>query len=175
MKAHPKVHSNATRLARRALDAAIAEDTDTVSDILMELAVTCGAIGICIAIIRWCDALVEHATDGKFNPTSGVRVQFNAVDMRSGAMTDPLRADAAIPFKVKWAGAVLDACASRQMRTFQNLLHQLPPDDDEASECIEQVLVSVAMTIKGLPRGIAVLGHAELDAMDAMDAANGDT
>lgn len=147
-------HSKPIRLAHAALEAALADDHERAAAAVGRINKECGGEGLYVALMAWCDAYHEHATDGK---AGGRPSAMRAIRVDTGelqATTDP-----ALPARVAWSAALAEARIRSDKDRFDELVAELPDNGFERGEYIGQVLDSVALTINGLPRGFARMGQ----------------
>lgn len=143
----------AYRLAGVAFRAALEKDSAGALVAVMDLNAECAGRGIFLALMFWCDAFADHAADGGEYRGPG-RVGF--IEESTGRMSttgEGLSPD------VVWAGKLIGARASMNREAYLALLDELPADGMVVAQYVMTVLMSVAATINGLPRGFALMGR----------------
>lgn len=145
-------HSKPVRLAAAALHAGIDGKWAAASCYIQRINDECGPDSLPYALMGWVDTALDHATDG--HPVTGVG-QVRGMEYETGRITD------SPPPRVQWAQRVMKARADLDEAAFTALiddLHQLS-DGHEVGSYVGAVCEAAALTIRGLPRGYAVMGR----------------
>lgn len=154
MTAPNETHGKAVRLARAALDAALASKWQAMGRYVQRISDELGEDGLTTALMAWCDTLWAHSTDGDMQPRQIGGLGF--ANYQTGEMSDP----SGVPVEVGWAGRLLQARAEMDEGKFVSLLHDLPDDPTAIGAHFSALLNIVSATINGLPRGYALMGKA---------------
>lgn len=145
-------HSKPIRLAHAALFAGIDNKWDSASRYVQRINDECGPDSLPYALMAWCDAIAEHAMDG-FPP--GRKIQVKGMEYETGAVVDE------VPARIRWAQDVVKARGEMDEAAFTKLVNELVgmDDDKERGRYVGAVLEAAALSIRGLPRGYAVMGR----------------
>lgn len=146
-------HSKPARLAAAALAAAQADKTNTAAGYIKRISDECGGEGLEVALRTWCDATVDHATDGD---RAAGRPNISFVNAKTGELDNA--ASDRVPPSIRWAGRLIAARAALDLDAYRALLDELPEDGAEIGTYFLAVVNVVATTINGLPRGYARMG-----------------
>lgn len=106
------------------------------------------------AILRWCDAYHEHAVDGQ--DTVGL-AHVSVMDERTGKLQR--HDDPSLEPVFRWASQVVVSRTNHDIIAFNALwdaLGDLSPRDRGTH--IMTLLVTISRTIRGMPRGFALMG-----------------
>ena len=141
-------HRLPVRLAHQALVQAIGGQSEKVAATLNRLVNECGGPGVYLALQAWCDAYADHMSNGEnIRPAD---IQIATFDPEAGE----------IPPHALWAAQIVEARAQFDQERFDRLVSELPEGDYESGftrgKYVMQVLESVALTIRTLPRGSAL-------------------
>jgi hypothetical protein len=150
----PEEHSKPVRLATVAYHAALAGKWESAARAIKRISDECGGDAIVTALIAWCDAYVDHATDGRMDVA---KATMNYINSDSGRL-DGEDSDR-LPERVRWAGRLVKARASMDEEEFRAALDAVPEDEGEWGSYVLAVLECVATTINGLPRGFGRMGR----------------
>lgn len=144
-------HSKPVRLAGAALNAALARQWPRAERALQRLNAECDSHGLAVALIAWCDTLIDHATGGETDPQ---KVRMAAWNVDTGAIGGEVRPT------VRWAMELVRARAADDQDGFEALLDELNAIGDGCArgEYVVDLLQSVALTISSLPRGYGRMG-----------------
>lgn len=147
-------HSKPVRLASAAFQAALADKTERAARLVKRISDECGGEGIYVALMAWIDTYADHATDGQ--PTqSSPRMAF--IQESTGQLD---RADSdRLPAEIRWAGLLIAARCGLDEPRFKALIDEMPRDGFGIGEHVMAVLLTIARTINGLPRGFARMGR----------------
>lgn len=149
-----KAVSRSQAAAHRALQAMTADEQqaawDTVVETISGPDADPDALTACLVV--WCDAYVEHATEGRPMIASPTGMAF--MDPATGALHGP--EDSGLPVAAQWAGRVIAARCTMDEQAFMACIDELP--DGNIGGYVMGVLGSVASTIRGFPRGWATIG-----------------
>lgn len=150
-------HRKPVRLAHTALSAALDRRWPAVQQALERLNAECGADGLALALVAWCDTFVEYANGGM--PDEGVRVRFAAWNVDSGQVGTPERPT------VQWATDLIAARAALDEDQFYAVLGRLNAIEDgyQRGRHVLELIESIALTMRSLPRGFARMGQQEDD------------
>lgn len=146
-------HSKPVRLAAAAYHAALANDQHKAVRYLQRISDECGGGGLNIALRAWIDAYADHATDGK-PVASKARVAYI---QESTGQLDREDSDR-LPPEIRWAGQLIAARCALDQDRFTQLIEEMPDDGAEIGDYVIAVLLTVARTVNGLPRGFARMG-----------------
>ncbi|HEX6681524.1 MAG TPA: hypothetical protein VF062_01930 [Candidatus Limnocylindrales bacterium] len=152
-------HSKPIRLARTALDAAMAGRWDAAQRALQRIGEECGDDGLGSAVLALCDTLIAHATDGDVGAKSA-RISFMNGD--TGQLDQP--GSDQVPAEVQWAARLIGARAAMDEDRFVAVLDELPRDGLAIGRHVWSLLQVVAWTVNGLPRGYTRMGRGGSDA-----------
>jgi hypothetical protein len=147
-------HSKPVRLAHAALFAAMDNKWKRVEALLSRLNTECPGPGIGDALVAWCDAMAEHAEGGE--PEFG-RIRVATINTDTGA----LNAEDGNRPAIRWATRLVAARAAGDRGAFVAAMDELNaiPDGFERGRYVGQLVESVALTIRTLPRGYARMGR----------------
>lgn len=150
----PEQHSKPVRLAHAALFAAIDGKWKRVEGLLIRLNTECPGPGLGDALVAWCDALAEHSNDGM--PEFG-RVRVQTLEVETGAMNAP---NGETP-EIRWVGRLITARAAGDRAAFEACMADLNAISDgfARGRYVLQLVESVALTVRNLPRGYARMGQ----------------
>lgn len=145
-------HSKPVRLAAAALHAAIEGNWQRATRAVERLNAECPGPGLYTALLAWCDTFAAHAHGG--TPEFG-RVRLVPWNAASGALGGD------VPPGAQWAIELIQARAAGDLDAFSALIKRLNdiPDGYERGRYVSDLLVSIAGTISGLPRGYARMGQ----------------
>lgn len=145
-------HSKPVRLASAALQAAIAGKWKTVESVMHRLGAECDSHGLAMALVAFCDTFAEHACDGM--PEFG-KVRVAPWNTDTGAIGKYERDS------VRWATELIQARAAGDEPAFSALLAELSAFDDgyKRGRYVLELVESVALTMRSLPRGFARMGR----------------
>jgi hypothetical protein len=139
------------RLASQALQHGIAGKWKSVEQTLRRLGAECDSGGLATALVALCDTFAEHANDGM--PEFG-KVHMASWCIDTGAVGTPPRPS------VQWALDLIQARAGGDRAAFSALLETLNTKDGfERGRYVLELIESVALTIRSLPRGYARMGR----------------
>jgi hypothetical protein len=148
-------HSKPIRLAAAAFRAAQADKSDSAARLVKRISDECGGEGIFVALMAWIDTYADHATDGA--PTrSTPRMAFI---QESTGQLDRDDSDR-LPADIRWAGMLIAARCGLDEPRFKALINEMPRDGADIGQYVMAVLLTVARTVNGLPRGFARMGRA---------------
>jgi hypothetical protein len=142
----------AAALALHALRLQQASEPERVGEILAMIDNEYGPKGMYVALLAWCDAVAEHATDGQ--PHVPARWEPMFMDRDTGSVTTDTGGPE-VPDDLRWAGQLITARINRNEERFNDLIAEKA---DDAMDAVVSVLIAAACTINDLPRGIALLG-----------------
>lgn len=146
-------HSKPVRLAAAAFYAALANDPKKAVRYIQRISDECGGEGLNVALRGWIDTYADHATDGQ--PTrSRARVAYIQESTGQLDREDSER----LPAEIRWAGQLVAARCALDQDRFNGLIDEMPRDGAEIGAYVLAVLLTVARTINGLPRGFARMG-----------------
>lgn len=145
-------HSKPIRLAHAALFAGIDNQWSKASRYIQRINDECGPDSLPYALMTWCDAIAEHAMDG-FPADRKIRVK--GMEYETGAIVDE------VPARIRWAQDVVKARGEMDEAAFTAAVDELGQIDDakERGSYVGAVLEAAALSIRGLPRGYAVMGR----------------
>lgn len=145
----------AEQLAKGALEAAVEHRWGDAAEQTNQINQECGVAGVAVGLATWVDQLVEHSADGKPMPHVG---QVSTVHCDSGRLEDR-----PTPEQV-WANSIVAARANGDWPAFRGLVEDLivVGDPRRQARYVGAVLLSVAETIRSLPRGYALIGLDEV-------------
>lgn len=145
-------HRKPVRLASAALQAAIAGKWKTVESTMQRLGTECDSGGLALALVAFCDTFAEHACDGM--PEFG-KVKMASWCVDTGAVGPPPRES------VTWATELIQARVAGDQKAFSALLDKLNAmvDGFQRGRYVLELVESVALTIRSLPRGYARMGQ----------------
>jgi hypothetical protein len=149
-------HSKPVRLAHAALAAATAGKWKSVATTVERISTECPGVGLGDALVAWCDAIAEHSNDGM--PEFG-RVRVATLETDTGAMNAP---SGQTPH-IQWVGRLIAARAAGDRAAFEACMDELNAivDGFERGRYVLQLVESVALTIRHLPRGYARMGSTQ--------------
>ena len=147
-------HSKPIRLASAAMQAALASKHDSAVSYLQRINDECGGQGLYVALMAWCDAYADHATGGAPTPA---RVNMSFIREDTGQLDDE-NSDR-LPPEIRWAGQIVAARAALDQDRFDELITKMPDDGAGRGDYMGAVLLTIANTINGLPRGFARMGR----------------
>ena len=144
-------HSKPIRLAAQALRAGIDDNWPSASRYVQRINDECGPDSLPYALMAWCDALADHATDGE-PVTDQVRVAPMAYE------TGQIGGD--VPPRIRWGNAVVKARAEMDQAAFTALVNELNtiPDAAVRGSYVGAVLEAAALSIRAFPRGYTRMG-----------------
>lgn len=147
-------HSKPVRLAHAALIAGIDGKWRKATDLVARIDAECPREGLADALVAWCDAIQEHATDGDMS-FQQVRTVPMAVE------TGELNNEAANTPQMDWARRLIVARAAGDRSAFVALLDELNAIGDgwERGRYVSALVTSAALSIRTLPRGYANFGR----------------
>lgn len=146
-------HSKPVRLAAAVLDAAVDQKWPTVQRTMQRLQAECDSAGLGLALVAWCDAFAQHATGGS---TEFQKIRMVPWNVDSGAVGGEARES------VRWAMDLLAARARGDREAFVAALDRLNRHDGfERGRYVLELVESVALTIRSLPRGYARMGRSD--------------
>lgn len=107
-------------------------------------------------LLAWCEAYIDHSTDGDRNCQLGCRVQWMDRETgQSGVGPHP-----GVPDRVVWAGELIAARVHDDQDRFVALLRDLGKlDGEEAGHHIVTVLEVITMAIRTTARGYVQKGR----------------
>lgn len=145
-------HRKSIRLAQAVLSAALERKWPSVQNALERLNSECGADGLTLALVAWCDSFVEYANGGM--PDDGVRARLAAWNVDTGAV------GAAERPTVQWATDLIAARAAFDEDQFYAVLGRLNAIGDgyQRGRHVLELIESIALTMRSLPRGFARMG-----------------
>lgn len=146
-------HSKPYRLAYAAYQAALAEKTESAGRYIQRISDECGGSGLNFALRAWSDWYADHATDGQ-PVRSKARVAYIRSDTGQLDREDSDR----LPPHIRWAGQIIAARCALDQDRFEELIDEMPRDGQTIGEYVSAVLLTVARTVNGLPRGFARIG-----------------
>lgn len=147
-------YSKPVRLAHAALLAAVDLKWRRCEELLARLNRECPGPGLGDALVAWCDAMQEHSTDGDMT-FQQVRTIPMAIE------TGELDAEAGKTPYLAWCGRIIAARAAGDRAAFVACMDELNaiPDGRERGRYVCMLVESVALTMRNLPRGYAVMGR----------------
>lgn len=145
-------HSKPIRLAAAALRAGIDDKWPAASRYVQRINDECGPDSLPYALMAWCDAVADHATDGQ-PVTEKVHVAPMAYE------TGQIGGD--VPPRIRWGNAVVKARAEMDQAAFTSLVNELTgiTDAKERGSYVGTVLEAAALSIRAFPRGYARMGR----------------
>lgn len=145
-------HRKPVRLAQAALQQAVAGKWKAVEHTMQRLGTECHGEDLTLALVALCDTFAEHA-EGCI-PEFG-KVRAVAWNTDTGEVGRPARES------VQWATNLIQARASGDIEAFKALLGALNAMEDgfQRGRYVLELLESVALTIRSLPRGYARMGR----------------
>ncbi len=149
-------HSKPVRLAHAALAAAIDGKWRRAEELITRINTECAGPGLGDSLVAWCDAMQEHATDGDM---SFQKIRTVTMAIETGEM-DHERAKTP---HMDWVRNLLTARSAGDRDTFVALLEELNSVGDgwERGRYVGQLVESVALSIRSLPRGYATMGRSD--------------
>lgn len=150
---NPRQYNKPVRLAHDALFAAVDGKWNRVEGLLIRLNTECPGPGLGDALVAWCDALAEHSNDGM--PEFG-RVRVKTLEVETGAMDAPTGEKP----EIQWVGRLITARAAGDRAAFEACMGELNAIEDgfARGRYVLQLVESVALTIRNVPRGYARMG-----------------
>jgi len=147
-------HSKPVRLAAQVLHAALDEEWPKAERALRRLQAECDSGGLGLALVAWCDAFAEHATGG---PPEFGKVRMAPWNVDTGSVGGEVREP------VRWAIALITARAQGDREAFVAGLDRLNQIEDgfERGRWVSELIQSVALTIRSLPRGYGRMGRSD--------------
>lgn len=146
-------HSKPIRLATEAFHAALAGNPAKAGRYLQRISDECGGEGLGIAMRAWIDTYRDHATDGQ---PGSERNRMAFIDSDTGQLD---REDSdRLPPEVRWAGQVIAARCALDRDRYMQLIAEMPKDGAKIGVYVSTLLLTIARTINGLPRGFARMG-----------------
>jgi len=134
-------YRKAVRLADAAVRAEADERHDAARDLIVRISNECGAEGLYLALLRWCDIFADHVYDGPW--TGRVNMQMLQVDsVTEGAHEAPSEA--------VWGGRLVAARAAHDGPAYDALIDEMP---EVNGPYIAAVMKSTALTLTMTPRG----------------------
>ena len=147
-------HSKPVRLAGAAFLAALDGRQQKAADLVKRISDECGGEGLCTALMAWIDTYADHATDGQ---PGRARPQMAYINESTGELDDE-KSDR-LPEEIRWAGQLIAARAAMDQPKFRSLIDVMPTDGKEIGDYVMAVLLTIARTINGLPRGFGRMGR----------------
>lgn len=146
-------HSKPVRLAHAALLAAVDGKWRRAEELITRINTECPGPGLGDALVAWCDAMQDHATDGDMS-FQKIRTVTMAVE------TGELNHECAQTSYMDWVRQLLAARTAGDRGAFVALLEQLNTIGDgwERGRYVGKLVESVALSMRSLPRGYAVMG-----------------
>jgi hypothetical protein len=137
-----------TRLAIKALSAAVHDRPGDAAETVEGIATVHGSVGVQAAMITWCDLFLDHAKGGLTPAQVNLQITFQNDDGDdSGAETPP---------ELLWAQRMIYARANASRQQWAAALNDLPTDDaPRVGAHVMTLLNLVALTMRDLPRGYA--------------------
>lgn len=136
------------KLAKKALILAVEERSKDALQTVERIAGEHGGRGVQVAMITWCELFIDHATGGTTRP-AGLQIEFDNSD-------DP-------PVELVWAQRMILARLVMNQQEWDETLNEVPTDPPGMGRHVLALLDTVAVTMQGLPRGYARMGHSEDD------------
>jgi hypothetical protein len=142
-------HAKPIKLAKKALILAIEERTKDALQMVERIADEHGGHGVSVAMITWCELFIDHAAGGATR-RAGLKIEFVNGD-------DP-------PVELVWAERMILARLAMNQQEWDGTMEEVPTDDPFGTgRHVIALLDTVAVTMQGLPRGYAWMGHSEDD------------
>jgi hypothetical protein len=146
-------HSKPIRLATAAFHAALSNEPVKAGRYLQRISDECGGDGLGIAMRAWIDTYADHATGGE-PPRSRGNVAF--IQEGTGQLD---REDSdRLPPEVRWAGQIIAARCADDRERYMQLIGEMPDGGAEIGMYVATLLLTIARTVNGLPRGFARMG-----------------
>jgi hypothetical protein len=137
------------KLAKKALILAIEERSKDALQMVERIAGEHGGHGVSVAMITWCELFIDHAAGGATR-RAGLKIEFVNGD-------DP-------PVELVWAERMILARLAMNQPEWDETMEEVPTDDPFGTgRHVIALLDTVAVTMQGLPRGYAWMGHSEDD------------
>jgi hypothetical protein len=134
-----------TRLAIKALSAAVHDRPGDAVQTVEGIATVHGSVGVQAAMITWCDLFLDHAKGGLAPAQVKLQIMFQD--------DDP---DAETPPEWLWAQRMIYARANASRQQWAEALNDLPTGDaSRVGAHVMTLLNLVAVTMRDLPRGYA--------------------
>lgn len=146
-------HSKPVRLAHAALFAAIDGKWDRANELLARLNRECPGPGLGDALVAWCDAMQDHATDGDM---SFQRIRTAPMAIETGEL---IAHDGKEPY-LAWCGRIIQSRTAGDRDEFVAALDELNAIEGgvERGRYVSMLVESIALSIRTLPRGYAATG-----------------
>ena len=145
-------HSKPVRLAHAALQTAVEQRWQTATDLMDRINRECPGEGLGDALIAWCDAMQDHATDGDM---SFQRIRTKPMAIETGEL---IAHDGKAAY-LDWCVRLIQARAAGDRDAFADALDELNAVEGgkERGRYVSMLVESIGLSIRSLPRGYAAL------------------